>query len=62
MKRPITDAILAELKRRKMTDYALATLIGKPYTTVHRQLATGKMTVEAAERMVVTLGLMVRRR
>jgi hypothetical protein len=61
MKRPITDAILAELKRRKMTDYQLANLIGKPYTTVHRQLKTGRFSVESASRMLAELGLVVKR-
>ncbi len=60
MKRPITDAILAELKHRKMSDYALAGLVGKPYTTVHRQLKTGKFSVESADRMLDALGLVVR--
>ncbi len=59
MKHPISDVILAELKRRKMSDYALANLIGKPYTTVHRQLKTGKMAVEATERMMDALGLII---
>lgn len=60
--RPIANAILAELKRRKMSDYALANLMGAQYTTIHRQLKTGKFNVDSADRMLDALGLVVRRR
>lgn len=59
MARSIRDAIMMELVRRKISAYALANLIGKPYTTVHRQLKTGRFSVESADRMMKALGLNV---
>ena len=51
-----TQMLKSVMKRKKITQFALAEMLGKPYNTVRNMLVTDNMTIKSLEEYANVLG------